>query len=75
MSTKHVRNAADLARFGAGLRIECDRCGNATTLDGFEVARSLGTANFARLQPRLKCSRCGAKAAKFAILSPPPRRD
>jgi hypothetical protein len=40
MSTKHVRTAADLAKFGAGLRIECGSCGRARTLDGFEVANN-----------------------------------
>jgi len=39
MSTKHVRSAADLVRFAAGLKVECAECGNSRTLDGFELAR------------------------------------
>lgn len=39
MSTKHVRTAADLVRFDAGLWIECGDCGSARTLDGYEVAK------------------------------------
>ena len=43
MSTKHVRSAADLARFKCALKIECAGCGNSTTLDGFDVAKAYGT--------------------------------
>jgi len=74
MSTKHVRTAADLVRFGCGLRIECGSCANARTLDGFAVAKTCGTKPFANILPRLKCSWCGAKEAKLIILSPPPGR-
>jgi hypothetical protein len=38
MSTNHVRNAADLARFKCGLRIECGGFGYARTVNGFEFA-------------------------------------
>ena len=71
MSTKHVRTAADLVRFGCGLRIERGGCGNARTLDGFEVARMCGTKEFKKVLPRLKCSRCGVREAKITVLSPP----
>ena len=74
MSTKHIRNAADLARFGALLRIECDTCSNAKTLDGIEVAQRLGMKPFDTFRRRLKCSRCGAKGAKLVVLPPPPGR-
>jgi hypothetical protein len=74
MSTKHVRTAADLVRFGCGLRIECGCCANARTLDGFAVAKACGTKPLANILPRLKCSWCGAKEAKLTILSPPPGR-
>ena len=72
MSTKHT--AADLVRFGAGLRIECGSCGNAKTVDGFELARSLGTGDLSQMVRRLKCARCGAKEAKLTLLSPPSGR-
>jgi hypothetical protein len=71
MSTKHVRNAADLARFKCGLKIECGDCGNSRTLDGIEVAKTWGTKPFAQIRQRLKCSRCGANEALLTILSPP----
>src|SRR5689334_8436314 len=32
MSTKLIRNAADLVRFKTALKVECGRCGNAVTL-------------------------------------------
>jgi hypothetical protein len=72
MSTKHVRTAADLVRFGCGLRIECGNCANTKTLDGFAVAKACGTKQFAQILPRLKCARCGAREAKLTTLSPPP---
>lgn len=75
MSMKHVRTAADLVRFGAGLRIECGSCGNAITLDGFQVAKACGAGELANAQKRLKCSRCGAREAALIVLSPPPPRE
>ena len=71
MSTKHVRNAADLARFKCGLKIECRACGNSTTLDGIGVAKAWGTKSFAIIQQRMLCSRCGAKDARLTVLSTP----
>jgi hypothetical protein len=73
MSTKHVRNAADLARFQCGLN-ECGGCGYPRTLDGLDVARSWGTKPFASIQQRIKFSRCGAKEARLTVLSPPSPR-
>ncbi len=71
MSTKHVRSAADLARFKCGLKIECGGCGNSRALDGIEVAKTYGIKPFAAIQQRMKCSRCGAKEARLTVLSPP----
>jgi hypothetical protein len=71
MSTKHVRTIADLVRFGAGLKVECRGCGTARTLDGYQAARAGGGAgSIADLATRLKCGRCGKKAAKVTILPP-----
>lgn len=75
MSTKHVRTAADLARFGAGLQIECLDCGNERTLDGFEAAKAFGTKPFTEVQSRFRCSRCGARKPKWYILPPPLGRN
>jgi len=74
MSTKHVRTAADLARFKCALKIECSICGNSTTMNGFDVAKAYGTKSFAEIRPRMKCSRCGVKDAALTILSPPAPR-
>ena len=71
MSTKHIRTTADLVRFGAGLRIECAECGAARTLDGYEAAKiGGGSSRLSALADRLKCARCGTKAAKLMILPP-----
>jgi ribosomal protein S27AE len=70
MFTKHVRSAADLARFKDALRIECGNCGNARTMTGFDVAKAWGMASFASIRLRMKCSRCDAKDAILTVLSP-----
>ncbi len=41
---------------------------------GHEVAKQLGTGTLAEIQVRLKCSLCGSKEAKLAVLSPPAPR-
>jgi hypothetical protein len=74
MSTKHVRSAADLARFRCGLKIECGGCGYCRTMDGIQVAKAWGTKPFAVIRQRMKCSRCGAKEALMTVLSPPAPR-
>ena len=74
MSTKHVRTAADLVRFGAGLKIECGSCGAARTLDGMEAFKIGGIRPLRDLAPRLMCKRCGNKDARLAVLSPPAGR-
>jgi hypothetical protein len=74
VSTKHVRTAADLVRFGSGLRVDCGACGASRTMDGFEIARNAGTGSLASIARRMRCSRCGEKDAQFAVLGPPPSR-
>ncbi len=71
MSTKHVRSAADLARFKCGLKIECGGCGNSRTLDGNVDVDILAMPACAAIQQRMKYSRCGAKEAWLTVLSPP----
>jgi hypothetical protein len=70
MSTKHIRTTADLCRFGASVRIECAACGAARTQSGAEMVRACGPGSLRNVQARLKCARCGAKAAKVAVLPP-----
>ena len=74
MSTKHVRTAADLVRFGAGLKIDCGGCGAARTLDGIEAFKIGGMRPLGDLARRLRCNRCGLKQARLTVLSPPPDR-
>ena len=70
MSYKHVGTAADLVRFGCSLRVECTACGAASTLRATEVARRCGRGSLERIRPRLKCDRCGRKAARIRVLPP-----
>lgn len=83
MSTKHVRTAADLVRFGCSLHVECGACGAATTWSAVEVVKRCAEArshagvhgehwrgDLARIKRRLKCARCGAKAAQLIVLRP-----
>ena len=70
MSYKHVDTAGDLVRFGCSLKVECTHCHAARTLSGIEVCQVHGNARIERLAPRLKCRRCGKKAAKLAVLPP-----
>jgi len=70
MSYKRVATAADLVRFRCSLKVECTYCGAARTLSGAEVHAVHGKADLARLAPRLKCTRCGEKAARLTVLPP-----
>lgn len=70
MSTKHIRTAADVCRFGASVRIECGDCGSARTLSGVELVKACGAGSLAEARARLKCGRCGGKAARLAVLPP-----
>ena len=64
------RTTADLCRFGASVRITCGACGAARTLSGAQMAQACGAGSLRGLEARLKCSRCGAKAARVAVLPP-----
>ena len=70
MSTKHIDSAADLVRYGASLRIECTGCGAASTMSGVEVAKRCGAGGLQGIRRRLKCERCGMKAAQLVVLPP-----
>jgi hypothetical protein len=70
MSTKHIHTASDLVRFGASVRIECADCGSARTLSGIELVKACGAGSLAAARARLKCGRCGGKAARLAVLPP-----
>jgi hypothetical protein len=70
MSYKHVGTAGDLVRFGCALRVECTHCFAARTMNGVEVLNVHGNRQLSQLAPRLKCRRCGRKAAKLTVLDP-----
>lgn len=70
MSTKHVRTVSDVLRFGAGIRIDCTQCGFSKCLNGRELGLLAGATSLARLTKRLRCTRCGLRSAKIAILPP-----
>ena len=67
---KHIDSVADLVRFGAAVVIECGGCGAARTLSGTEMAKQCGTGSLRTARARLRCSRCGEKGAKLAVLPP-----
>ena len=70
MSTKHVDTAADLARYGCSLKIECGGCGAARTLSAVEVVKLGGAGQLEAIRARLKCARCGMKQAQLVVLPP-----
>jgi hypothetical protein len=70
MSTKHIRTTADLSRFRAALRIECQDCAATRTMSSMEAMTAFGFVQIEAARKRLKCSRCGSKAARLAILPP-----
>ena len=70
MSYKHVGSVGDLVRFRAALRIECGSCAAAQTLSAKQVLMRCGTGDLERIRKRLKCERCGEKAARLIVLPP-----
>jgi ribosomal protein L44E len=70
MSFKHVATTADLVRYRASLRIECTACGSANTMTAVQLAKRCGNRELGKLAKRLKCARCGVKAAHIVVLPP-----
>ena len=70
MSFKHVGTAADLVRFGASLRIECTACAAASTMSARQLVQRCGSGDLERIRRRVKCERCGGKAARLVVLPP-----
>lgn len=67
MSTKHVRTAGDLVRFGVGLQVQCKGCGRSESYAAWDVARVFGSATLASIAKRLRCEQCGAKKARLIV--------
>jgi hypothetical protein len=70
MSTKHVRTVSDVCRFGCSVTITWGDCAAARTMSGLELAQACGTGDLKAARARLKCGRCGRKAARLAVLPP-----
>jgi hypothetical protein len=70
MSYKHIGTAGDLVRFGCSLRIECGDCSAANTMSPAEVLVKCGSGDLGKIKRRLKCARCGRKAAQLVVLDP-----
>jgi hypothetical protein len=71
MSFKKIGTAGDLMRFGCSLRIECTHCAAANTMSAIEVVkRCCAGGDIEQFRRRLKCARCGRKAARLIVLDP-----
>ena len=70
MSTKHVRNTADIVRFGCALKVDCTHCGSSRTLSAKATLKAVGVADLKGLSRRFRCVRCGMKQAKVVVLPP-----
>ena len=70
MSFKKIETAGDLMRFGCSLRVECTACHAARTVSALSVYQAAGRTPLEEFRKRLKCSRCGRKAAKLTVLDP-----
>jgi hypothetical protein len=64
------QSTSDLVRFKCSLRIDCGDCGSTRTVTGYEAATIGGVGSLEGLARRLKCARCGQKAAKLIVLQP-----
>ena len=70
MSFKNIDTAASLVRYRCSLRIECGACGAARTMTAVEVVNRCGSGDLGAIKRRLKCERCGKKAAQLVVLPP-----
>ena len=66
MSTKHVRTSGDVLRFGCTVTVACGWCRSAREFAPFDWVMVAGGGNLEAARRRLKCSHCGAKAARIA---------
>ena len=66
MSTKHVRTGGDVLRFGCSVQVECGHCRSTTTFAAFDWVMAAGGGSLEAAKRRLKCSKCGKKAARIS---------
>ena len=70
MSTKHVRTDGDVLRFGCSVQVTCGYCRSTTTFRAFDWVMAAGGKSLEAARRRLRCSRCGRKAARIAVSGP-----
>lgn len=70
MSTNHINTAADLVRFGAGVRVDCGKCGATRTFTGAQMVKACGAGDLNASERRLRCSRCGGRDGWLVVLPP-----
>lgn len=68
MSTKHVRTGGDVLRFGCRVRVECRACGSAREFAAMDWIMVAGSGSLDAARRRLKCSKCGKKAARVSAM-------
>ena len=66
MSTKHVRTGGDVLRFGCSVRVECRNCGSVREFGARDWVRVAGGGSLEAARRRLKCGKCGKKAARVS---------
>ena len=64
MSTKHVRTAADLVRFGTGLKVDCANCPHDGRLRGRQDVRDEGVRSDPAPAQVLAVRREGGEASR-----------
>jgi hypothetical protein len=70
MSTKHVRTGGDVLRFGCSVKVDCNDCGSSRTFAAMDWVMVAGGKSLEAARRRLKCGRCGKKAARVTVLGP-----
>ena len=68
MSTKHVRTGGDVLRFGCTVRVECGYCRSVREFKAFDWVMVAGGGSLDAARRRLKCGKCGRKAARVAAM-------
>lgn len=68
MSTKHVRTGGDVLRFGCSVRVACGSCGSVKTFAAMDWVMAAGGGSLEAARRRLKCGKCGKKAARVSAM-------
>ena len=68
MSTKHVRTGGDVLRFGCSVHVGCGHCGSTRTFRAHDWLMVAGGGSLEKARRRLRCSKCGKKAARLGAM-------